>query len=78
MSDRMIVSHDALTAWADGDPFAQLDHALAGQRLLSHAIAEATERRDTRAMRSLSDLSKELSGDIARLLKVADRLVRHD
>lgn len=51
------------------DPFDELDHALAGQRLLSKAIAEATERRDTRAMRSLSDLSHELGADIDRLLK---------
>ncbi|GGB19557.1 hypothetical protein GCM10011492_06760 [Flexivirga endophytica] len=60
------------------DPFERLDHALAGQRLLSRAIAQATDRRDTRAMRSLSDLSNELSADVDRLLRVTSEALRNE
>lgn len=70
------ISREALHTWAAPDPFDQLDHALAGQRLLTKAILAAIERRDVRAIDALSNLRAELDVDVDRLLVVTDRMVR--
>lgn len=58
--------------------FEQLEYAMAGVRLLSRAIREATERGDARAIRGLSNLRDELSADVDRLLRMtAIEAVRH-
>lgn len=78
MSDRMIVSRDALTTWANRDPFDQLDHALAGVRLLSKAILAAIERGDVRAIDALGDLRVEMEKDVDKLIAATDRMVSHE
>ena len=70
--DFFLISRDQLADWIDRrdrDPFAELDHAMAGVRLLSKAIASAAERGDARAIRGLSDLREQLSDDVTVLLR---------
>ena len=70
--DFFLISRDQLADWIDRrerDPFAELDHAMAGVRLLSKAIASAAERGDARAITGLSDLREQLSDDVTVLLR---------
>lgn len=56
--------------------FEQLEYALAGVRLLSHAIANAAVVGDTRAIVGLSALRDDLGRDVDRLLRLTSEMLR--